>query len=239
MSSESHLRTFIAVDVSEDSRQALGRLQEQLRPLCGGITWVRPEQMHLTLLFLGTTPAGRIEEVTAALDRVVSHQAIFAYHLRGLGWFGPPRRPRVLWAGVSEDQGHLQSLRQAVVNAVRALNVGHEAEDPYVPHLTLARIRTARSEELQRLMERVGNHHDTAFGSTRVDAVRFLASTLTSQGPLYQSLHTAWLGKETVAPPRPVPDRCALPNDLQQGPSAGFTAPARQPRDRGAMADRS
>lgn len=127
-------RLFVAVDVPSPAAQAAAGLQSPLP----GARWVGAEQLHLTLRFLGETPAGAVEDVERALATV--RAAPFELALEGVGVF-PPRRgkpPRVLWAGVAPE-APLQALKEAI-DAV----LGPDAEAasrPFSPHLTLARFR--------------------------------------------------------------------------------------------------
>ena len=94
------VRTFIANELSEDLREALGLLQDRLRAEMprGSVRWVRPEGIHLTLKFLGDTPVEQVDRVKAALAEAAAEAGPFHLTVRGLGCFPSTRRPRVCLA---------------------------------------------------------------------------------------------------------------------------------------------
>ena len=86
--------------LDEATRDALAARVERLRPRAGGVAWVAPENLHVTLKFLGGVEAERLPLVREALDRAVAGRAPFDLVVSGLGAFPTPTRPRVLWAGI-------------------------------------------------------------------------------------------------------------------------------------------
>ena len=134
------LRLFVAVDLPGQVREGLGRLQEELRRLdLSDLRWVRPPGIHLTLKFLGETPAGRVAAITKALTGATGGQRCFRVALGEPGTFGGRRGPRVLWLDVIGDIERLRVLQAVVEEAL--LDVGFPREGRgFSPHLTLARV---------------------------------------------------------------------------------------------------
>src|SRR5437867_392019 len=98
------LRLFIAIELPEAWTAALTRAQDTLRGRgLDGLRWTRPEGIHLTLKFLGNVDERRVPELGASLEQAVAGLRPFTLRLSGLGSFGPPARPRVVWAGVTGD----------------------------------------------------------------------------------------------------------------------------------------
>src|SRR5579863_7363119 len=93
------MRLFVAIDISDDVRRSLAALVVKLRSACQYARWARIEGLHVTLKFIGETPAEKIEPIKAALAAIPG-RAPFSIHFGGLGFFPSERRPRVLWAGV-------------------------------------------------------------------------------------------------------------------------------------------
>jgi len=136
------LRLFVAIELSDDVREALARVQSELRKLpLPPLRWVRPEGVHLTLKFLGETPTERVPAIEAALRQAVAGLSPFPVALGPLGTFGG-RRPRVLWVGMTGDVDRLQELQGLVERGLAALGFPREGR-PYSPHLTLARVPPA------------------------------------------------------------------------------------------------
>ncbi len=133
------LRLFVAIELDERVREALARVQGELRsqPL-PPLRWTRPEGIHLTLKFLGETAADRAPAIEAALRQALAGLSPLRVELGPLATFGG-RRPRVLWVGVAGDVDRLKDLQARVDRALQSLGFPRE-ERAYSPHLTLARV---------------------------------------------------------------------------------------------------
>ena len=137
---DEHLRLFVAIDLPEDVRESLGRLQSDLRRHdLPSLRWTRPEGVHITLKFLGETPASSLPAIEAALARAVGGAPSFHLALGAPGTFGNRRGPRVLWVDVEGDVEPLQQLQAAVERELAAGGFAPE-EREFSPHLTLARV---------------------------------------------------------------------------------------------------
>src|SRR5438105_674437 len=96
------LRTFIAVDLDKAIRDRTVALQETLGRASEGVRWVEPENLHVTLLFLGEVEDRDLPAVCAAVAECTARQPLFPMTVERAGCFGNPRRPRTLWVGVGE-----------------------------------------------------------------------------------------------------------------------------------------
>ena len=153
------LRLFVAVDLPEDVREALHRLQSDLRQQeLSGLRWVRPEGVHLTLKFLGETPAERVPAIEGALATALLGTEPFRLALGEPGTFGGRRGPRVVWLDITGDVQRLRGLQAAVERAMVGVGFAPE-ERQYSPHLTLARVpqppRPGTAERDSRALEAV------------------------------------------------------------------------------------
>ncbi len=132
-------RLFVALELPGPVREALAAVQASLRAQgLERLRWVRPEGIHLTLKFLGETPAARLGEIMAALEGAAGGGTL-RLALAGLGTFGDRRGPRVLWVGLEGDRQRLERLQARVEEALAALRFPREGR-PFSPHLTLARV---------------------------------------------------------------------------------------------------
>ena len=137
---DERLRLFVAIDLPEDVRESLGRLQSDLRRHdLPSLRWTRPEGVHLTLKFLGETPASSLPAIEGALARAVRGAPSFRLALGAPGTFGNRRGPRVLWVDIEGDVKPLQQLQAAVERELAAAGFAPE-ERGFSPHLTLARV---------------------------------------------------------------------------------------------------
>ncbi len=186
------LRAFIAVEISDEARAALAAEQARLKKLGARVAWVAPESIHLTLLFLGDIFAAQVATLAAGLDAVAAPHAPFAVEVTGLGWFGPPQSPRVIWAGVTDPGGRLAALQKQVEEEARLLGLRTEAR-AFHPHLTLGRARPGGHASLPALTAALRQANDTAYGRCAVDAVRLMQSRLEPAGARHTLLHAATL----------------------------------------------
>ncbi len=180
------IRTFIAVDLGGEIRSALGGMQERLRASKSRIRWTAPDNMHLTLLFLGDTPTQKIDAIRSAMDAASSNHAVFTVEAKGIGTFGRPPNVRVVWAGIA-DCPRLEALRKEIVQRISAVNVGFDAK-PFSAHVTLGRIKE-RDDHPSRLLELVARYGTVEFGKHLVDEVLLIQSIPAPAGFRYAVLH--------------------------------------------------
>ncbi|MCB1129125.1 MAG: RNA 2',3'-cyclic phosphodiesterase, partial [Verrucomicrobiae bacterium] len=135
------LRVFVALPLGDSLRARLAELQHRLRGSLPerAVRWVRAEQVHLTLRFLGDVAADRIDSLKASLAAAVSGSAPLALEIGGLGVFPNPRRPRVIWVGLEGALEPLACLQQAVAQAGEAF-AREDDRQTFQPHLTLGRV---------------------------------------------------------------------------------------------------
>jgi RNA 2',3'-cyclic 3'-phosphodiesterase len=148
------MRLFVAIDIPEDVRSAIGSLVAKLQDTCQNARWARIEGLHVTLKFIGETPAEKTEIIETALASVPCRASISLRFL-GLGFFPNERRPRVLWAGVQGGK-ELAEVAAAVDAALQPFGIPRE-ERAYTPHLTLARFDSPQGlDALRAAVEKTG-----------------------------------------------------------------------------------
>jgi 2'-5' RNA ligase len=188
------IRSFVAVDLDAQVRHAVSALQRELARMNADVRWVRAEGMHVSLKFLGSVEAPRLERVHDTLAAVVAAQRVLHVRTRGLGAFPGWRRPRVVWVGLHGDG--LVELAQCVEAALTPLGFERE-QRPFTPHLTLGRVNSTRG--WARLEEVCKAHLDDDFGESDIGAVTIYQSTLQRGGSLYTPLWTIPLGRHKGA----------------------------------------
>ncbi|MFQ6030372.1 MAG: RNA 2',3'-cyclic phosphodiesterase [Dehalococcoidia bacterium] len=135
------LRVFIALDLPEAAKEALARTIDQLQKcIAGGVRWVDPGGIHLTLKFLGNIDASLENPLFDAMARAAEGFPSFGIYLEGLGAFPNQRQPRVLWAGAAGDLEMLSQLQGRVEHEISPLGFPREQRG-FNPHLTLGRVR--------------------------------------------------------------------------------------------------
>lgn len=183
------VRTFIALELPEELKKSLGRLQAKFRERTGGVKWVRPENMHLTLKFLGDIKAEMVTPVAGALAKLCAGRAPLCFDAAGLGAFPNSRNPKVLWAGMEADDS-LSSFHGELEAALADLGFSRE-DRPFAPHVTLGRLRDGLArKDVAGLIE---EHCAERFGRFAADRITFFKSELKPSGPVYEALQTSIL----------------------------------------------
>jgi len=192
------MRAFIAVKLDERIHRRLELLQEELRGAMPArvVRWVEPDNIHLTLKFLGDTPAARLPDITRALEGVAAGVKPFAFDLAGLGCFPNTRRPNVVWVGIQEPAGRLAALQERIEEALEPLGFAREGRG-FSPHLTLGRVRReGRPADIAEVGLAVEKRRDKVknVGRQEVAGVTLFQSDLRPEGPIYTALAEIALG---------------------------------------------
>jgi 2'-5' RNA ligase len=179
------VRLFIAIEIPENIRTGFASLLKEFRALAPQLKWVRAENLHVTLKFLGETESAKLDALQSALSSVRSTAAV-ELEFRGLGFFPNEKRPRVFWAGM-EVSANLKTLAADVDQAAHGLGFPLE-ERPFTPHLTLARFSLPGipPKLLQAMKEKSGQ----PFGSLRTQEFHLIESKLKPTGAEYTTLQT-------------------------------------------------
>ena len=183
-------RCFIAVEISDEVRENAARLQSKLRRTDADVSFPDPANMHLTVVFLGDTLTGKIEPLKVAIDAAAATVAPFDMNYSGLGFFGAPHHPRVIWAGVGEPCPGIHALFESLLEKITELEFTLENR-AFRPHLTLGRIRSARG--LAGLTAMAESLKDSALGCSHVERVVLMRSHLDRPKASYEILHEAKL----------------------------------------------
>jgi RNA 2',3'-cyclic 3'-phosphodiesterase len=172
-------RLFVCIGLPEPCQRALLELMEPM----DGVRWTRPEQLHLTLRFLGDVVEEQAQEMVARLQQIEVEP--FLLPLEGVGAF-PPRGPaKILWVGTGTAHTRLFQLRQRVDDALLAAGWQGELRS-FEPHITVGRVLTASRKRTDEWLKTHGSFIGPAF---RVMSFQLIASDLTSSGPVHR-VHT-------------------------------------------------
>jgi 2'-5' RNA ligase len=151
------------------------------------IRWTRPEQVHLTLHFLGAIETGRIPEIESALVAACGGHRRSRVRVAGLGCFPNPRRPRILWAGLAGNLRPVEGLQKAVEAGFLA--AGFPGEDrPFHPHLTIGRVPELNVAGREQLAAALAGEQERDFGEWEAGRVDLMESVLSPQGAAYSAL---------------------------------------------------
>ena len=179
------MRLFVAVVIPSVVRDNLAALVRELRTFAPEEKWVRVENLHVTLKFIGEAPEEKLEPIRQALARVRSDSPV-KLDFRGLGFFPNEKHPRVFWAGI-EASPNLKKLAADIAMAGEKLGIPRE-QRPFSPHLTLARFATRRPPE--KLQAPVRENMTREFGSLQTHQFHLIESKLKPSGAEYTTLQS-------------------------------------------------
>ncbi len=184
------MRVFVAINPSPEERARLAQASRALRKGGYPIRWVPPENVHLTLKFLGEVAEAQLPGVCAAVDESAKGLGALEMVVRNFGAFPNLRRPQVVWAGMQSSPA-LEALQSRVEGALADLGFPRERR-AFRPHLTLGRAqKRTRVSDFRGLEELVaGLSYDDVYRVRGVDVMR---SRLLPRGAIYDLLHTAEL----------------------------------------------
>lgn len=171
------IRTFIAVELPEKFVPEIERIESMLN--MQGIKLVKPDAVHITLKFLGSINEDKVEPIASALSQINCKP--FEARVRGVGVFPKPAYIRVIWLGA---EGNFETLHNEVEKVLLPFNF--EKDENFSPHATLARVKQLK--EKAALLERIKKLENVDLGTMNVDAISLKKSTLTPQGPIYETL---------------------------------------------------
>ena len=181
---EDKLRLFIAIELPSNIIDGLRNVQEELKDKSNKPSWAKPENIHLTLKFLGDTETGKIESMVNILEGIAGKSFSFEISVKGVGTFPAAGNPRVIWVGIEENKDMLQ-LYNNIEEGLATLGVEKERRD-FKPHLTLGRIKFLNDRAgLKRGLEKVAGLNLARFA---VAGFALFKSTLTPEGAIHTKL---------------------------------------------------
>jgi len=178
------IRSFLAFDIESD--MVLNRFataQSLLVQTGADLKLVEPQNIHITVRFLGNITPGMADKI---FDEMKQVQFVpFNVQIKGLGAFPNPRYSRVVWAGITDGADQLKSVFSQLEPRLRGLGFTPDHRG-FSPHLTIARVRSGRNK--QQLADFVTENANYEFGTVNAKCLRLKKSTLTPKGPIYSTL---------------------------------------------------
>jgi 2'-5' RNA ligase len=186
------LRAFIGCRLDRAAHDRLVAVlvafRERLARQGARATFTRPENLHVTVAFLGNIEDGKVADLAASLAEIARTHPPFPVRLEGLGSFPPHRPPRVVFADITEGRNDFIRLAQSVSSACEKLGFDPERR-AFRPHVTLARIKPGRRVQLADV-----SPHDADAGAARIEHVTLYRSETCPTGPIYSTLSDHALG---------------------------------------------
>lgn len=177
------MRLFVALDIPQDTRHALGAIIERLRGICRGARWLRAESIHVTLKFIGHVEEARLPAIQGALADARSNSPI-DIAFRHFGFFPNERHPHVFWAGI-EAGPELAALAGSIESSLEPLGINRE-QRAFRPHLTLARFKT--EDGLPKLRAMLASLPSQNFGTMTATQFDLYETALKPEGAVHTKL---------------------------------------------------
>jgi 2'-5' RNA ligase len=179
------VRLFAAIEIPGKIRSTLALLLKELRGVAPDAKWVRPENLHVTLKFLGEVDPARLGPIQASL-RAIRNSGLVTLNFRGLGFFPNEKHPRVLWAGI-DPSTNLRPLAEDIDRSLHEIGFPLE-EKPFTPHLTLARFYASGLPP--NLAAAIKQNASQDFGSLGARQFHLIESKLKPGGAEYTTIET-------------------------------------------------
>jgi 2'-5' RNA ligase len=179
------MRLFVALSIPSDVRENLALLIRELRGVDSNPKWINPDNLHVTLKFIGEVAPDKVMGIGDALAAVHAQQQVIA-EFRDVGSFPDARRPSVAWVGIQPPQ-MLSSLAAEVNRVLAPLGIRRE-DKPFVPHLTIARFRETRLSPA--LRAEIEKQKSRKFGTLSTGEFHLVESKPKSTGAEYTTLRS-------------------------------------------------
>lgn len=180
------VRSFIAIELTKEFKDKLSKIQDELRKSNADVKWVEPENIHLTLRFLGNVEEKKLEDIKRILERVSEKHPRFSMELSGTGCFPKMSLPRVIWIGIEKGKEELSKIFLELEDELE--NIGFKREKRgFSAHITIGRVRTPLNRI--RLVEEIKKTSSLPKLNSPVNKITLFKSTLTPKGPIYEILH--------------------------------------------------
>ena len=180
------IRVFIAIEIDSGIKNKLSEYLSNLKSSGADVKWVSPENIHLTLKFIGYVEEDALINLNRIINNAVSSIEPFNISIGNIGVFPNLKRPRVIFACVQEEGNNLHKIYEKLDKGVEQLGIKKESKK-YVGHITLGRVRSQKN--ISRLKNRLKSGTECYFGCKRVASISLIQSKLTTTGPLYTRLN--------------------------------------------------
>jgi len=180
-------RGFIAIDIKATPQ--IMSFEKEIAKSGADVKLVEPENIHITIKFLGDTDEKYIDAIEQSMKESVKDIKPFPITLRGTGVFPNQNYVKVIWVGII-DAGQIGPIAHAIDTSLSPLGFKKEARG-FSPHLTVGRLKTARNKE--KLLNIIEQYHEEEFTIQEVQSIVLKKSELTPQGPIYTTLREVHL----------------------------------------------
>ncbi len=185
------MRTFVAIDLPKEIKDRLSCLQEKLKASGADVKWVAPQNIHLTLKFLGERDDKKINKITEILKGVSGTQNAFQVRLSCLGAFPKIDSPRVIWVSIDKGDNETKGIAEKLEEEIAKTGIPKESR-PFSSHITIGRTKSNLNiEKLVQDLKNLAGSLETEKLEFKAAKITLFKSTLTPKGPVYETLNEA------------------------------------------------
>lgn len=182
------MRAFIAIELSKNLKNALAQLQKQLRRAAADVKWVKPDNIHLTLKFLGEIDEKKLDKINLILDKIAKDNSPFQISFSSLGAFPKMSYPRIIWVGIEKGDVETKKIASELEGEVEKIGIAKENR-PFSTHITIGRVKSTLNQQI--LVQEL-NHLENCFAEKKLqfkaEKIILFKSTLLPGGAAYEPL---------------------------------------------------
>jgi len=182
------MRTFIAIELPKEIKDSLAKLQNQLNESGADVKWVEPQNLHLTLKFLGERDEKKVKQIAQVIEKIAQGKGSFQARIASLGAFPGIKSPRVIWVGINQGDSETKEIAKELEEEIAKTGIPKE-DRPFSSHITIGRIRSSLNRE--RLVQGLQELADDLAGKNLefcIAKFTLFKSILTPKGPIYERL---------------------------------------------------
>lgn len=180
------IRSFLAFELPREIKDVVSRAYEGMKKKPLDVRWVKLENVHLTIVFMGSISSEDLEPIADAVAGVCRAFGPFDIFLHGTGVFSSRRHPKVLWVGLSGDVERMSEFRDGLQTGLMPFGIKQERRR-FRPHLTLGRFRKGSKSGI-RLERLLSKYQDLTSAACPVDELIMFRSDLKPNGAVYSVL---------------------------------------------------
>ncbi len=177
---------FIAIEIEKRVKDRILEFLNHLKKSDLGIRWVAPENLHVTVKFIGDIDPIILPSLIESLENVASHFCPFTIQIENIGAFPATKKPRILYTGLGDREETLPRMVEEIEEELEKYGINRESKQ-YVGHITVG--RTKSQKNIHKLIEFLHSDSDQFFGKECVKHISLIESELTPKGPIYRTLN--------------------------------------------------
>ena len=170
----SRIRSFIAINIPPEPAKSMGRVIRKMSNSWPEYRWSNPQDLHLTLNFLGNVPDDKLPRVCQIMRETLAEHPAFSFELHGLGAFPKPARPKIIWVGVGEGRSPLSKIFYDLAEKLDELRLDRDRKG-FRPHITIGRIRSAERWP-DTMIDHLSTKNEISIGSVPVEEILLYSS---------------------------------------------------------------